>query len=73
VNDHCDAHILTEISLGTAMADSSMSRVPSVPVCVVGECNSLALDLLGTKVDFVLRDALKPNIGKRKLAEAVPI
>lgn len=30
-------------------------------------------DLLGVKVDLVLRDNLKPNIGKRVLAEAVPV
>ncbi len=30
-------------------------------------------DLLGCKVDLVLRDALKPVIGERILHEAVPI
>ncbi len=30
-------------------------------------------DLLGLKVDLVLRDALKPRIGRRILAEAVPV
>ncbi len=30
-------------------------------------------DLLGCKVDLVLRDALKPVIGERILREAVPI
>jgi predicted nucleotidyltransferase len=30
-------------------------------------------DLLGVKVDLVLRDALKPHIGKRVLKDAVPI
>jgi len=30
-------------------------------------------DLLGVKVDLVLRDALKPRIGRRILAEAVPV
>lgn len=30
-------------------------------------------DLLGLKVDLVMRDALKPEIGKRILREVVPI
>jgi predicted nucleotidyltransferase len=30
-------------------------------------------DLLGVKVDVVLRDALKPRIGKRILAEMAPV
>lgn len=30
-------------------------------------------DLLGMKVDLVLRDALKPHIGKRVLAEVSPV
>ncbi len=30
-------------------------------------------DLLGKRVDLVLRDALKPAVGNRVLAEAVPI
>lgn len=30
-------------------------------------------DFLGRRVDLVLRDALKPEIGRRVLAEAVPI
>jgi predicted nucleotidyltransferase len=30
-------------------------------------------DVVGLKVDLVLRDALKPRIGRRILAEAVPI
>jgi uncharacterized protein len=30
-------------------------------------------DLLGVKVDLVMRDALKPQIGRRILAEVVPV
>lgn len=30
-------------------------------------------DLLGVKVDLVLKDALKPKIGERVLAEVVPV
>ena len=30
-------------------------------------------DLLGVKVDLVMRDALKPHIGQRILAEVVPV
>ena len=30
-------------------------------------------DLLGVKVDLVLRDSLKPRIGQRILAEATPV
>ena len=30
-------------------------------------------DLLGIKVDLVMRDALKPQIGQRILAEVVPV
>lgn len=30
-------------------------------------------DLLGLRVDLVMADALKPNIGKRVLAEVMPV
>ncbi len=30
-------------------------------------------DLLGVKVDLVMQDSLKPNIGKRILKEVVPV
>ncbi len=30
-------------------------------------------DLLGVKVDLVMKDSLKPNIGERILAEAQPV
>ena len=30
-------------------------------------------DILGVKVDLVMRDALKPEIGRRVLAEVVPV
>ena len=30
-------------------------------------------DLLGVKVDLIMQDSLKPNIGKRILKEVVPV
>ncbi|MFN0112865.1 MAG: nucleotidyltransferase family protein [Blastocatellia bacterium] len=30
-------------------------------------------DLLGVKVDLVMKDALKPSIGKRVIKEAIPV
>ena len=30
-------------------------------------------DMLGVKVDLVMKDALKPDMGKRILREAVPV
>lgn len=30
-------------------------------------------DLLGIKVDLVMQDALKPNIGKRIISEVIPV
>lgn len=30
-------------------------------------------DILGVKVDLVMKDALKPRIGKRVLSEVVPV
>ncbi|MBU0703171.1 MAG: nucleotidyltransferase family protein [Chloroflexi bacterium] len=30
-------------------------------------------DLLGVKIDLVMKDALKPRIGKRILSEVVPV
>lgn len=30
-------------------------------------------DAIGTKVELVMRDALKPAIGRRNLAEVVPV
>ena len=38
----------------------------------IGMENHLA-DLLGVKVDLVMKDALKPRIGKRILSEAVTV
>jgi uncharacterized protein len=37
------------------------------------ELEQYLTDVLGLKVDLVLRDALKPRIGRRILAEAVPV
>jgi len=37
------------------------------------ELENYLSDLLGVKVDLVLRDALKPRIGERILQEVVPV
>lgn len=37
------------------------------------ELEARLTELLGVKVDLVLRSALKPKIGERILAEAVPV
>lgn len=37
------------------------------------ELEASLTELLGVKVDLVLRSALKPKIGERILAEAVPV
>lgn len=37
------------------------------------ELETLLSKQLGVKVDLVMRDALKPRIGRRVLAEAVPV
>jgi len=37
------------------------------------ELENYLTDLLGVKVDLVMRDALKPAIGKRILKEVVPV
>jgi uncharacterized protein len=37
------------------------------------EMENYLSDLLGVKVDLVMRDALKPGIGERILREAAPI
>jgi predicted nucleotidyltransferase len=37
------------------------------------ELEAYLTELLGVKVDLVLRSALKPKIGERILAEAVPV
>ena len=49
----------------------TFSKVPSL-FKFVGLENHLS-DILGLKVDLVLRSALKPLIGKRIIAEAVPV
>lgn len=37
------------------------------------QLEQLLSDLLGAKVDLVMRSALKPAIGRRVLSEAVPV
>jgi uncharacterized protein len=37
------------------------------------ELENYLSDLLGVKVDLIMRDALKPRIGERVLAEVVPV
>ena len=37
------------------------------------ELENYLTDLLGIKVDLVMKDALKPNIGERILSEAEPV
>ena len=49
----------------------TFSETPSL-FGFVGLENYLS-DLLGVKVDLVMKDSLKPNIGERILAEAQPI
>ncbi len=46
-------------------------EVPSLLTYIAIE-NYLS-DLLGVKVDLVMKDALKPTIGKRILSETVPV
>ena len=49
----------------------SFSQIPSLLHFI--ELENFLTDLLGVKVDLVLRDALKPHIGKQVLHEMVPI
>jgi predicted nucleotidyltransferase len=49
----------------------SFDQIPSLLRLIEVE-NHLS-DLLDVKVDLVLRDALKPHIGQRILAEVVPV
>jgi len=37
------------------------------------QLENLLSDTLGVKVDLVMEEALKPNIGRRILAEVVPV
>jgi uncharacterized protein len=46
-------------------------RVPSLLKFI--ELEQLLTDLLGVKVDLVMKGALKPAIGRRILAELVPV
>lgn len=62
---------------GTQRPDSdldvlvSFSEVPSLLRLI--EMENYLSDVLGVKVDLVLREALKPRIGERVLHEVVPI
>jgi predicted nucleotidyltransferase len=49
----------------------SFSAVPSLLRFV--ELENYLSDLLGVKVDLVLRESLKPAIGRRVLREVVPV
>lgn len=46
-------------------------RVPSLLKLL--EIEQYLTDLLGVKVDLVMKDALKPEIGRRILSELVPV
>ncbi len=62
---------------GTQRPDSdldvlvSFSAVPSLLRFI--ELENYLSDLLGVKVDLVLREALKPSIGERVLPKVVPV
>ncbi len=62
---------------GTQRSDSdldilvSFSETPSLLRLI--ELENHLSDLLGVKVDLVVRDALKPRIGERILQEVVPV
>ena len=49
----------------------TFSKVPDLLQFI--ELENYLSDLLGLKVDLVMRSALKPNIGKRIIAEAKPV
>lgn len=49
----------------------TFTEVPSLFRLV--ELENHLSDLLGVRVDLVMRDALKPEIGRRVLAEVVPV
>ena len=49
----------------------TFQEVPSLLTFIAIE-NYLS-DLLGVKVDLVMKDSLKPNIGRRILREAIPV
>ncbi len=62
---------------GTARATSDVDllvefeQVPSLLTFIEIELH--LTDLIGVKVDLVMKDALKPAVGRRILAEMVPI
>ena len=62
---------------GTQRADSDLdilvtfSTAPSLLRLI--ELENYLSDLLGVKVDLVLREALKPRIGERVLREVMPV
>lgn len=49
----------------------TFSEIPGLLKFV--ELENYLSDLLGVKVDLVMKDALKPNIGKRILDEAIAV
>jgi predicted nucleotidyltransferase len=49
----------------------TFSKTPGLLLYI--ELENYLSDLLGVKVDLVMKDALKPNIGERILREVVPI
>jgi predicted nucleotidyltransferase len=49
----------------------TFSKTPSLLLFI--ELENYLSDLLGVKVDLVMRDALKPQVGKNILQEVVPI
>jgi predicted nucleotidyltransferase len=49
----------------------TFSEIPSLLRFI--ELENHLSDLLGVKVDLVMRDALKPQIGRQILAEVVPV
>ena len=49
----------------------SFTDIPSLFTFI--ELENHLTDLLGIKVDLVMRDALKPRIGERILREVVPV
>ena len=49
----------------------TFQETPSLLECI--ELENYLSDLVGIKVDLVMRDALKPRIGERILSEVVPV
>jgi predicted nucleotidyltransferase len=62
---------------GDAREDSDLDVLVSfqepIGLFKIVELEDTLTELLGLKVDLVMRDALRPRIGERILAEAIPI